>query len=173
MKLLTTKTNIRLYTCPYCKEKLPHEGSKRVGNRRYHPKCWETKEREDEEQSRESQSYRELIDYICEIFNMDAPTGMILNQIKRMKEEYNYKNKGIMLSLQYFFEIEGNEVWEDSGIAIVPSVYDKARKHYIMKMNVERSLEGYTDNEVQEVSIDLHRKTETNRRSKQIDVSSL
>lgn len=161
-----------MVTCRLCKEKLAKDKAKLVGkNSYYHPECLEIKQKEEEEKKREANEYKELIEYICKLYGLDAPTGMILKQIKDMREEYGYKLSGMKLALQYFYEIENNDIIEDGGIGIIPYVYEKAKKQYITKLNVQKSLEDYENDEAEEVVIDLHRKPKLNKQF--IDISSL
>lgn len=165
------KVSNKIVTCPYCKEQLNKEDAVIHKRRYYHSECLEQKEKEEEEKRRESEDYKELINYICQLYNLDAPTGMILKQIKEFREEYGYKLQGIKLSLQYFYEIQGNPVLDDVGIGIVPFVYEEAKRHYITRLNVERSLENYKKNDIQHVYVDLNRKKTKHKNL--IDISSL
>lgn len=90
---------------------------------------------------RESQDYKDLIAYICELYQIDAPTGWMLKQIKDFKEQFNYTYRGMKTTLHYFYEIqEGNDVADSMGIGIVPFVYDEAKKFYIDKKAVKDSV---------------------------------
>lgn len=90
---------------------------------------------------RESQDYKDLIAYICELYQIDAPTGWMLKQIKDFKEQFNYTYRGMKTTLHYFYEIqEGNDVADSMGIGIVPFVYDEAKKFYIDKKAIKDSV---------------------------------
>ena len=163
---------VRIVTCRYCKEQLNKEEAVKNGKSSYyHHDCLEEKAQKENDKKKESDEYRSLIEYICKLYKLDAPTGMILKQIRDMREEYGYKLSGIKLSLQYFYETLENPVLDDTGIGIVPYVYEEAKKHYLMKKEVEKSLENYKDDTIQEIVIDLHKK----RKSKKnlIDISVL
>ena len=99
---------------------------------------------------RESQDYKELIAYICELYQIDAPTGWMLKQIKDFKEQFNYTYRGMKSTLHYFYEIqEGNDVTDSMGIGIVPFVYDEAKKFYIDKKAVKDSVNNCDLDELQ------------------------
>lgn len=123
-------------------------------NRWWHSECIELKRQQNKEQLEEKKSkeksgipisqdddYRQLIAYICEKYNIKAPTGQILRQLKAFKEEFHYTHKGMELALRYFFDTEVNSIKEDTGVGIIPYVYDRAKNHYIKKLGVSKSLE--------------------------------
>lgn len=126
----------RKVKCPECgmfndKENTVHHNSK------YYCKvCYENR-------TRESQDYKDLIDYICELYKIDAPTGWMLKQIKDFKEQFNYTYRGIKTTLHYFYELQkGNDVSDSMGIGIVPFIYEEAKKFYIDKKAVKDSVIG-------------------------------
>lgn len=92
---------------------------------------------------RESQDYKDLIAYICELYGIDAPTGWILKQIKDFKDQFHYTYKGMKTTLNFFYEIqEGHDAADSMGIGIIPFVYDEAKKFYIDKKAVKDSMTG-------------------------------
>lgn len=162
------------YTCPYCRNKVPASQSEKVGNRYYHKDCYEKKQKEDEEKQRHSNDYKELIDYICNLYGLQAPTGMILKQIKDYQNEYGFKLKGMELALRYFHETLDNPVREDVGIGIVIYTYEEAKRHYIKKKKIERSVQDLEVNrqETKVVSVKSP-KFEIRKKVKSIDISVL
>jgi hypothetical protein len=122
--------------CPLCGTFNEKENAIYHNSKYYCKVCYENKQNE-------SNDYKELISYICELYSIDIPTGWILKQIKDFKEQFNYTYKGIKSTLHYFFEIqEGNDVADSMGIGIVPFVYDEAKKFYIDKKAVKDSVIG-------------------------------
>ena len=98
----------------------------------------------------ESQDYKNLIAYICELYQIEKPTGWMLKQIKDFKEKFNYTYKGIRTTLHYFYEIqEGNDISDSIVVGIVPFVYDEAKKFYIDKKAVKESVMGCDLEELQ------------------------
>ncbi len=128
------------YICPYCKDRVAKEDSVQEGRRYFHPECHEKKLEEEKEQRRHAEDYRSLIDYVCNLYGLDAPTGMILKQVKDFQVDYGYKLRGIQLALQYFHETLNNPVIEGNGIGIVVYVYEEAKRHYVQKMKVQQTL---------------------------------
>jgi hypothetical protein len=155
----------RLVKCPRCEQKLNKEEAYLYKKRYYHPKCFE-------EWQRESQDRKELISYICQLYRLDAPTGMMLKQIKEYKEELKYRYKGMELALRYFHETLGNPVQEGTGIGIIPYVYEDAKNHFITKMKVEESLKNIKQEKAQVVKV-ISPKSTYKRKIKPIDISSL
>lgn len=167
-------TKPKEYICPQCKEKVTSDESVKDGRRYYHPTCFKMKKEQEELKKQKAQDYKGLIDYICKLYKLDAPTGMILKQIKDYQEEYGYKLKGIELALRYFHETLGNPVREGDGIGIVPFVYEDAKRYYIMKMNVEESIKNCGENFVTKKIVTIKSpKLEMKRKVKPIDISSL
>lgn len=115
----------------------------------------------------EVQDYKNLIAYICELYQIDVPTGWMLKQIKDFKEQFKYTYRGIKTTLHYFYELQdGHDVDDSMGIGIVPFVYDEAKKYYIDKKAVKDSIAGCDINKVQEqkrvVNIKKHHDPHTN-----------
>jgi hypothetical protein len=152
----------RQVKCPYCEQKFDKEEAYEYKKKYYHPKCFEQWEQEKTHR-------QELIKYICELFRIDAPTGIILKQIKDFQEDYKYKLKGMELALRYFHETLGNRPQEGSGIGIVPFVYEDAKNYYIKQMKISESIENHKDEEIT-VYIDPNR---NKRKSKKIDITAL
>lgn len=124
----------RKVKCPECGTFNDKENAVYHNSKYYCKVCYDNK-------MREAQDYRNLIAYICELYQLDAPTGWMLKQIKDFKEQFKYTYKGIKTTLHYFYEIqEGNDVADSMGIGIVPFIYDEAKKFYIDKKAVKDSV---------------------------------
>ena len=132
----------RKVKCPECGTYNDKENTVYYNSKYYCKVCYDNKKRE-------SQEYKELIAYICKLYQIDAPTGWMLKQIKEFKEQFNYTYRGIKSTLHYFYEIEGNEVADNIGIGIVPFVYEEAKKFYIDKIAVRNSINGCDLDELQ------------------------
>lgn len=126
----------RKVKCPECGTFNDKENTISYNSKYYCKVCYENK-------MRESQDYKDLITYICEIYQIEAPTGWMLKQIKDFKEQFNYTYRGMKTTLHYFYEIqEGNDTSDSMGIGIVPFVYDEAKRFYIDKKAVKDSVSG-------------------------------
>lgn len=122
----------------------------------------------------DGQHYKELIEYICNSFNMKAPAPIILAQIKHFKEKKEMKYKGIEMTIRYLLEVEQFAFLEiyASGIQMVEWYYNKARAYY---MNQHSAVESF-------VGVEIHNKPEKimvlkrnkkNSTSKQIKIEEL
>lgn len=154
--------------CQYCGEYETQEnmvfievGKTKKQKKYYHKECLETKERNTEE-------YKNLIEYICELFDMEAPNGMIVKQIKEYHTDYKYRYYAIQLALQYFFVIKENNIPDYKTIGIVPFIMEEAKEYYtrISTMSVE-------DFEIRSVTTSIKQPKKINRKKKIINISEL
>jgi hypothetical protein len=152
----------RLVKCPYCENKLDKEEAYEYKKKYYHIECFETWEKEKAHR-------QELIQYICELFRISAPTGIMLKQIKEFQENYKYKLKGMELALRYFHDTLGNRVQEGTGIGIIPFVYEEAKNHYVKQQRIAESLDSIENQEII-VYIDPNK---SKRKSKKIDITAI
>lgn len=155
----------RKVKCPYCEEKLDKDDAISYKKRYYHEECFNTWRLEAEHR-------KDLIEFICELHGIDAPTGMMVKQIKDFQVDYEYKLKGIELSLRYFYEILDNPVREGDGIGIVPYVYEEAKKHYLLKQGVQKSIENHNPKENKTVVVKTP-EFKYEKKIKKIDISQL
>ncbi|HJR48209.1 MAG TPA: hypothetical protein VJ799_08665 [Nitrososphaeraceae archaeon] len=153
----------RMVKCPYCEDKLDKDESHEHKKRYYHPKCYETWQRE-------GQDYNDLLSYISELYRVDAPSIMIRKQIKDLKDE-GYKYKGMELALKYFFETLDNRVQENSGIGIIPYVYEEAKNNFLKQRKIAESLQNLENNE-KEIVVHINPE-KSKRKSKKIDISAI
>lgn len=143
---MTKKPQVK---CPYCEERDERDSMVRVKNRYWHQECIVAQREENTngvqtppnlEGSTPEQEYKELIAYICEKYDMSRPSGQILKQIKTFADEYGYRYKGMELALRYFFDTEENSVKNDTGVGIIPYVYDRAKNFHLKKIEIAKSL---------------------------------
>jgi molybdopterin converting factor small subunit len=154
----------RKVKCPYCQEQLDKDEAVEHKKRYYHEGCFNTWRSEVDHR-------KELIEYICNMYDIESPTGMMLKQIKEYQDELGYKLKGMQLALEYFHETLGNPIREGDSIGIIPYIYEEAKKHYLTKMKAEESNEEIEKNVkvVRLKSPTLH----TYKKVKPIDMGSL
>lgn len=153
----------RLVKCQYCENKVDKDEAYEHKKKYYHTHCFE-------EWQQQKVHRQELIDYICKLFRIDVPTGMILKQIKDFQTDYKYTLKGMELSLRYFHETLDNSVQQGSGIGIIPFVYEDAKNHYIKQQSIAKSLENLNKTEEVVVYIDPNK---YKRKSKKIDITAI
>jgi hypothetical protein len=156
----------RQVKCPYCEKQLNKDDAYEYKKRYYHESCFN-------EWQKEGQDRKNLIQYICELYKIESPTGMMLKQIKEFHEDYHFKYTGMMLALQYFYETMGNSIQEGSGIGIIPYVYEEAKKHYITKLKVQESLKNGENNIEKKIITIESPQFSYKKKIKQIDISSL
>lgn len=116
--------------CPSCGLTFDRDKAEFVHhkNRYYHKLCYDTMM---SKVSQEQKDLQELEQYIMQLFKVDHINARIRQQMKRMREEYNYSYSGMLKSLIYFFEVKRNPIEKaNGGIGIVPYVYNDAYKYY-------------------------------------------
>jgi hypothetical protein len=153
----------RQVKCPYCENHLDKDDAYEYKKKYYHVNCFN-------EWQQEKAHRQQLIDYICKLYRIEVPSGMILKQIKDFQIDYKYKLKGMELALRYFHETLGNPVQQGSGIGIIPFVYEDAKNHYIKQIKIAESLQNLGENDEITVYIDPNR---SKRKSKKIDITAI
>ena len=116
--------------CPYCNVKFDREKNPFVQIvRRYaHVECHAEAE---SKKSQEQKDQEALENYIKKLFNETTINPRTRKLIQQYTTEYKYTYSGILKSLIYFYEVQGNSIEKSNGsIGIVPYVYDKAFQYY-------------------------------------------
>ena len=135
---------IKKLKCVVCGELFPKDETIIKSNKRYCKTCLEAKE---EESALYKNDWDLLFDYICKLYSIDKPTGMMFQQMKNYRAEYEYTNIGMYYTLQYYYKILENDVLEDTGLGIIPYFYDKAKKHYSKMFNLQDFAEEFKGEE--------------------------
>jgi hypothetical protein len=171
----------KTYKCPFCRQQVGANESILVRKRHYHPSCLQ--QEQDEKKTKQElkdeirsaanndPNYKKLVEYICELYELDHISPMIISQIDKYHERYNLKYTGIQLSLQYYYETLKNPIKEQYGIGIVPSIYDKTKYFYLQQKKVAASVKSDTIETERQV-IDVNVKP-TSKRNKMIDISKI
>lgn len=71
-----------------------------------------------------------LIQFICEMYNIEQCPDMILKQIYKYVTERRFSYLDIARALSYYVDVQGNEPQLKYGIGIVPCVMSEARKYF-------------------------------------------
>lgn len=124
--------------CPICGELNNKEDTIEHNKRYYCEECYE-------ETKANSDYWRELIHYICSSFHIDKPTGKVLQQIKTYKNDpYNFTNKGIYMTLKYYYEVLGNNILniDEPSIGIVPYYYNATKRYCINIDDLEEEVDN-------------------------------
>ena len=158
--------------CPVCESYNNKEVTIYYQNRYYCKICYENK-------TKESEDYKNLIKFICEIYEIDAPTGFMVTQIKNFKEQFNYTYKGMELTLDFFYNVKTNNTPEiEKGLGIIPYIYKEAKQFFIEKRNIIKNLEDINIqdvvNEINIISIKKSDRKEDNYKNiAMIDINEI
>ncbi|MGD7046969.1 hypothetical protein FZC83_01910 [Rossellomorea marisflavi] len=147
--------------CHICKRVIKDEPIKHSG-KNYHEDCFNKWRQEVENRN-------SLYDYICQLYKLDIPTGMIRKQIKEFQDEYDYKLKGMELTLRYFHETLDNKPRPGDGIGIIPFIYEEAKNHYLKQQKI---LESIQNMKVEEVTVHIA-PVKYKRKTKKIDITAI
>lgn len=140
----------RLVKCPICDKMNEKENTVHHKNRYYCPDCLKKKQEEAEKHRKEPNDWDKLFRYLCELYG-HKPTGRMFKQLGDFKKPpYNYTNMGMLLTLKYFHETLDNPVKQDTGIGIIPYVYDEAKKNFLrlQKINETNINAEYNDSKL-------------------------
>ena len=153
--------------CPRCGKKNNKEDTEQIGKRYY---CTECARITKEEKEAKKEDWDLLFEYICKLYNIKKPTGMMFKQLKEFRSEpYNYTDSGMYETLKYYYETLENNVIEGTGLGIIPYYYDKAKEHWNTIFEVENSAEEYKEPKNQSITInpnsqrDLMKKLQMNK----------
>ena len=165
--------------CPVCGEYGKEEDMILIGDRWYHKgECEKVKSVE----KQKAQHYKDLVQYLCNLCKATDVNPIWMASIKKLKEQYNFTDRGIMLTLKYYFEILGNRMDnEDFLLSIVPYYYNKARDFWIEQQTRKKNMYAFLQQGKQFVRHEKvviknkPTKTEINRERERryIDISSL
>lgn len=117
----------RKVKCPNCGAYNSKEIAICKGGKYYCSTCYETIQKE-------ADDYKDLISFVCKLFDTKAPNIAVLNQIKEYKEKYKFTYRGMKTTLDYFYNIKGNptELYNRkvNSVGIIPYVYEEAKEFY-------------------------------------------
>lgn len=122
---------------------------------------------------KESDEYKRLIKYICENYSIQAPTGLILKQIKEYKTEYAYTYGGITYTLWYIKEILNKEFIVMYGISLVKFCYEDAKNYYIHQEEIKKSMELNSKAEIKTRVVKVNNVDKNTKNNSLIDIGSL
>jgi hypothetical protein len=131
--------------CSICKNSFDSNEITKRSNKNYCKECLKKHEEEVKENRKDSDL---LFDYICEIFNIKQPTGLMFKQMKDFRgTEYNYTNIGMYYTLKYYYKILEGKFIDGGGIGIIPYYYEKAKEHYKKVFDLEDIIEDFKSKE--------------------------
>lgn len=157
----------RLSTCKGCGKQLQPNEKNVHNSKTYCIDCYKKVVRDSEE-------YKQLIQYICENYMIDAPTGLILKQVKEYKNDYFYTYAGITYTLWYIKEILNKEFIVLYGISLVKFYYDEAKQYYSHQEEVTKSMENNKNVEIKTKIVKINKANTTKKSSNSlIDLENL
>ena len=108
-------------TCLYCKKQFNRdkEPTKKVSVRRYaHLKCWEDHLANMSQEERDIQNF---YDYTKKLFGEEYNYILTKKLAERYVKENNYTYSGMLKTLKWYYEKEGNSIEKSNGsIGIIP-----------------------------------------------------
>ena len=166
------KKKLQIVKCPFCEQDLDRntEEFTKKATRYYHKECLEKMELEKKEKSAikskrtidrdklspDERDRRDLLDYALRILNKNPERKddiiLITTQIKRIKEEHGYSYRGMLSTLQYFYEIRSESPYNSVGIGIVPFVYEEAKEWYTKRSEATKEFIKLKENKIELVT---------------------
>ncbi len=124
-----------LVICPYCKQQFDAQAKDenivwvKVNNRRYaHISCYNEYL---ENQTQEERDEAAFFQYIKELFGAEYNYVQIKRLADSYQKNYDFSFSGMLKSLKWWFEVEGNSIERANGsIGILPYIYKDAEKYY-------------------------------------------
>lgn len=136
--------------CLYCGQQFDREvePTKQVNGRRYaHLKCWENHVAN---MSQEEKDIEAFFDYTKNLFGEDYNYLLTKKLAERYVKENNYSYSGMLKSLKWYYEKQGNSIDKSNGsIGIIPYIYKQAFDYYFalyqaQLINKEKDLSNFT-----------------------------
>ena len=118
----------RLSTCKGCGKKLQPEEKYTHASKTYCEECFKKIERE-------STEYKQLIEFICNNYGMEKPSGFMLKQIKDFKNDYGYSYAAMTYTLWYW-------------VALIKNYYNEAKDYYSQQEKLTEQVNKLSDVEV-------------------------
>ena len=145
--------------CLYCKKQFDRdkEPTKQVSARRYaHMKCWEEHEAN---MTQEERDIRAFYEYVQKLFGEDYNYILTKKLAERYVKENNYTYSGMLKTLKWYYEKEGNSIEKSNGsIGIIPYIYKQALNYYYslylaQQINKEKDVSNFIISKEREISI--------------------
>lgn len=121
-----------------------------MGKNHYCPSCYKIAKKEEKHR-------KSLIGYICKIFDMNRPNGMMFAQMKNFKEKDGISYQHQLWTLKFLHEIQKMPLEKKYGIGIIKYRYadmmeyktQKDYEEYLKKKEIEKNKQ--VDNSVKTV----------------------
>lgn len=95
--------------------------------------------------TKQEQSERQaLVEYICRVYKIDAITGLMNRQIDQYMRDYNYKLRGMLMTLEYCFVYKEPRMHPLAhyGLALIPHHYEEAKAFYQNRLDLTKKIQG-------------------------------
>lgn len=139
----------RLSTCKNCGKKLQSEEKHIHASKTYCEECYQ-------KILRESDEYKQLIEFICVNYEIERPTGFMFKQIKDMKTDFGWSYAAMTYTLWYCKEILGKQLNEKYGVALVKHFYEEASDYYTQQEQIRNQMEKLKDVEIKTASLSIY-----------------
>lgn len=156
----------RLSTCKSCGRKLQPEEKYIHASKAYCEECYQ-------KILRESDEYKQLIEFICTNYEIEKPTGFMLKQIKDMKIDFGWSYAAMTYTLWYCKEILGKQLIEKYGVALVRHFYEEAREYYSQQEQIKNQMEQIKDVEMKTKVVKHNNINNVNTNASLVNLESL
>lgn len=151
--------------CLYCGERFNRNDIniqvKKVSERRYaHLSCWK---KHLAEMTIEEKNMIAFYEYTKQLFQEDYNYVLTKKLAEKYVKENNYTYSGMLKSLKWYYEKEGNDVKKSNGsIGILPYIYNQALNYYYLlhqaqKVNATKNAIEYIEPHIRQVTIESPR----------------
>lgn len=120
--------------CCECETSIRKQDAEVFAKRFYCVKCYKVAKEEEKER-------RHLIAVICDIFNIQRPSGMMFTQMKQFKEE-GISYRDTRLTLQYLVSVESFKLEKKYGIGIVRHRHEDMKEYYERMLKKRREVQS-------------------------------
>ena len=161
-------------TCKICKKKIKKETAYSPKERFYY--CSEEEYNEnlssnEKKELVEKSDWTKLMDRLDLLYNKNCNFPLCCSQIKSMKNTHNFKDKGILYTINYMVDIEEIDWNEDNGLGLIPYYYNKASDYFKETQRLKKELENFEFKDEIRILKRPYNKEKNNR--KNIDISQL
>ena len=143
----------RLSTCKGCNKQITKDEKHTYSGKTYCVDCYDVL-------NAENQQRLLLLKTICEYYNLEVPTGIIMKQIKDYKEDFKYTYAGMTYTLYYIKTMESKPFGDAKfGIAFIKYYYEKAKAHFEQQQKISESVNivNHQETKVNIVTINLNK----------------
>ena len=156
----------RLSICKSCGKKLQPEEKYTHANKTYCEDCFKKIQRDSDE-------YKQLIDFICTNYQIERPTGFMLKQIKELRTDYSYSYAAMTYTLWYCKDVLGKQLIEKYGVALIKHFYDEASDYYNQQERMKEQMKNIENVDVKTKVVKRQVNQLQNKKSSLINLGNL